>query len=891
MSEKPVILVDGSSYLFRAYHALPPLTTSSGVPTGALHGVLSMIRKLIKTTHPEEMAIVFDTKTKNHRHALFPAYKANRPEMPEELKGQIAPLYDIIRAMGIPLVVIEGVEADDVIGSLAKMALQQNRRVVISTGDKDFAQLVSSQITLVNTMTDTLLDPDGVIQKFGVPPEHIVDYLALIGDTVDNITGIEKVGPKTAVKWLQTYHSLDNIVQNAHHIGGKIGENLRRAIPQLPLYKELVTIQTNQPLPVTLADLRCQSPNFPLLEQYYTRFEFKSWLKELDSLNAVHQETPPLEKTEAEKRYTALTTPVALENFLKKRPSHAPLSVDLETTSLDIWLAEIVGIALCYEPDKAVYLPVLHSHLSLAPLIPILEDETIPKVGHNLKYDMSVLRNEDILLKGIVCDTMLASYVVNSTTTRHSLEAVALHYLHQKTISYEEVVGKGAKQKNFSEVPLADATQYACEDADVTLQLARFFKQKLAETPKKLALLQDIEIPLIPVLSAMERYGVLIDAALLKKQSRVLEKSCADLEQQVFLLSGEAFNLNSPKQLQEMLYEKLGVPILQKTPTGQPSTSESVLQALSADYELPQLILQYRSLSKLKSTYTDRLPEQIHPKTGRIHTSYHQAVTSTGRLSSSDPNLQNIPVRTPEGRQIRAAFIAPPGFVILAADYSQIELRIMAHLSQDAGLMRAFQQGLDIHKATAGEIFHVPLEEVTPEQRRHAKTINFGLIYGMSAFGLAKQLEVSRQTAQEYIDHYFHRYPGVKTFMDKVRQEAFDQGFVETLLGRQLYLPDIRARNMALRKAAERTAINAPMQGTAADLIKKAMIALHAYSTQHSDDIRMIMQVHDELVFEVKEAFVPKATQAIHKHMVEALSLSVPLEVSMGVGLNWDAAH
>ena len=892
-NKKPLILVDGSSYLFRAYHALPPLTTTKGMPTGALYGVLNMIKKLINQSHPEYMGIVFDTKSKNHRHDLFPAYKANRPEMPPDLAQQIEPLHAIIRALGITVIAVEGVEADDVIGTLAHQAREQGRSVIISTGDKDFAQLVSEEITLVNTMSDSVLDRQGVIDKFGVPPEHIVDYLALMGDTVDNIPGVDKVGPKTALKWLQTYGSLDGIIQNAHHISGKVGENLRLALGELPLYKTLVTIDCHKVLPVTCEGLRCVDPALSQLEDFYKEYEFKSWLKELQSLGSVAEANTFEQIT----HYQCLQTETAVLDYLKGISQSTWLSLDLETTALDPITAEIVGVSLATETAGSVYIPCAH-HADLGPqvscawllkiLSPIFNNPNIKKIGHNLKYDYSVLREKGIILSGMACDTMLASYVYNSVATKHDLGSVAKRYLNREGLSFESVVAKG---ENFSSVPLDKATQYSAEDADFSLQLAGYFLHQLKTTPTLKHVLVEIELPLVPVLSMIERRGVLVDRDLLESQSHALGERCKTLEETAILLAGEPFNLQSPKQLQGILYEKLGLPILQKTPTGQPSTGEVVLQELALQYELPKVILEHRTLMKLKSTYTDSLPQQIHPKTGRVHTSYHQAVTSTGRLSSSHPNLQNIPVRTVEGRQIREAFIASPGYVLLSADYSQIELRIMAHLSKDKGLLKAFHAGKDIHTATASEIFNIPLEEVTSLQRRHAKTINFGLIYGMSSFGLAKQLGVTRQTAAAYMEHYFNRYPGVKVFMETIRLQAFEQGFVETLAGRRLYLPEIRSKNMMLRKAAERTAINAPMQGTAADIIKTAMIQVAQWIEKTTGRAHLIMQVHDELVFELEESILEEAQAIIVQVMEGAGALEVPLIVDVGVGANWEAAH
>lgn len=864
VSDKPLILVDGSSYLFRAYHALPPLMTASGHPTGALYGVLNMLRKLMRETHPDYMAVVFDTKSKNHRHTLFPAYKANRPEMPEELAQQIAPLHDIIQALGIPLVAVEGTEADDVIGTLAQQAQEAGFRVVISTGDKDFAQLVNDKVTLVNTMTDTLLDREGVQQKFGVPPERIIDYLALIGDTVDNIPGVSKVGPKTALKWLETYQTLEGIIKNAYHVTGKVGDSLRATIEHLPLYKELVTIRCQEPLPVSVTHLKCQPPDLSKLEVFYKEYEFKAWLKELESLGAL---------TVAAQHIDLLSDITKIRAFVEKAKQAKWLAVTVETTNVDSLTTTVVGVSFCLMQNEAIYISCVDTPHALDLIKPLLSDPKVLKIGYDFKQSIAVLKTAGIALQGIACDVMLASYVYNSVAVRHDLRSISEKYLNVHLISNENTPEKVAKQ------------------SDMAFQLNTFFMQKFTETPLLRQVLETIELPLIPVLAAVERQGVLIDAALLHQQSAVLAIQCASLEEEAFLLAGESFNLHSPKQLQAILYEKLGLPTTHKTPTGQPSTAEPVLQELAQHYELPGVILKYRSLSKLKSTYTDRLPEQIHPKTGRVHTSYHQAVTSTGRLSSSDPNLQNIPVRTPQGRQIRAAFIAPAGFQIVAADYSQVELRIMAHLSQDQGLLTAFRTEQDIHTATASEIFNIPLSQVSMEQRRHAKTINFGLIYGMSAFGLAKQLEVDRGTAAAYIEHYFERYPGVQRFMTDIREKAFQQGYVETLTGRRLYLPDIRSRNLQLRKAAERTAINAPMQGTAADLIKKAMIVLYDWELEQGGKVHMIMQVHDELVFEVSNLFLKEAVVQINAVMSHALLLDVPLKVDVGVGLNWEAAH
>jgi DNA polymerase-1 len=894
----PFILVDGSSYLFRAYHALPPLTNSKGLPTGAIYGVVNMLRKLISTYHPEKIAVVFDSKEKNFRHALYEPYKANRMVMPDELQQQIEPLHAIIKAMGLPLVVIRGIEADDIIGTLAEEAKSQGLFTLISTGDKDFAQLVCEKIFLINTMSDDIVDRARVIEKFEVPPEQIIDYLTLIGDTVDNIPGVPKVGPKTAVKWLQTYGSLSEIVRQAAEIPGKVGENLRKALDQLPLFKELVTIQVHLSIEHKVTDFTLQQPDVEKLKNLFLELEFKTWLKNLtdnkDAENVV-------EKITTTASYETILDKTAFEKWLKKLEAVTLFAFDTETTSLDYMLAEIVGLSFAVATGEAAYLPVAHDYMG-APnqlprdwvfekLRPVLESNKHLKIGHNLKYDMEVLENHGIKLQGIAFDTMLESYVLDSTGTRHDMDTLAERHLHYKTVKFEDVAGKGVKQITFNQVPLEKAGFYAAEDADVTLKLHQIFWPLLEKLPKQKLVFETIEMPLIPVLVRMERGGVLIDAKSLAEQSVVLGKRLLEIETEAYQMAGQAFNMNSPKQLQEILYTQLKYPILEKTPTGQPSTAEPVMQQLAEDYPLPKIILEYRSLSKLKATYADKLPEQINPKTGRVHTSYHQAVTSTGRLSSSDPNLQNIPIRTPLGRKIRSAFVAPAGYKIVAADYSQIELRIMAHMSQDPGLLKAFSLGDDIHKSTAAAVFGVSLAEVTSDQRRSAKAINFGLMYGMSAFGLAKQLDISRGEAEKQVDRYFKCFSGVKDFMEGIRKRALEEGFVETLTGRRLYLPDLKSTYVATRRAAERAAINAPMQGTNADIIKLAMIQLEQWILQNNWDIRMIMQVHDELVFEVSEKILEHVVPHIQKIMENILALSLPLKVSIGVGNNWDEAH
>lgn len=891
----PLILIDGSSYFFRAFHALPPLTNSKGQPTGAIYGVANMIKKLIKDYQPEELAVVFDAKGKTFRDEWYPEYKAHRPPMPQELSTQFAPLIQLLEAMGLPILIIEGVEADDVIGTLAKQATEQGIPVVISTGDKDMAQLVNEHITLINTMSNTILDIEGVKVKFGIEPSQVIDYLTLIGDSVDNIPGVTKCGPKTAVKWLTEYQTLDNLIQHADEIGGKIGENLRASIPQLPLSKKLVTIKTDVDLPLSWGELKPNPMNKERLIELTREFEFKNWLKELLGEEGSASASKPVISSIP---FELITTNQQLNHLLNQLEQCQVFCIDTETTSIDIMLAELVGISLAIEEGKAVYIPFTHTDGTvqlireevLTALKPILENSDIKKIGQNLKYDYAVLKNHGINLKGISYDTMLESYVLNSGAGRHDMDSLALKYLGHKTISYEEVAGKGAKQLRFDQIPVDKAAAYAAEDAEITLQLHNKLFPLIPESVQ--SVFTDIEMPLVTVLADIERRGVLIDAVTLEQHGKRLKERIHALEQEALQLAGRPFNLNSPKQLQEILFDSHKLPIIAKTPTGQPSTAESVLQELAYDYRLAAVILEYRSLTKLVSTYIDTLPKKINPKTLRVHTSYNQAVTATGRLSSSEPNLQNIPIRSEEGRLIRTAFIAPENFLILAADYSQIELRIMAHLSQDENLLKAFALGWDIHAATASEIFQIPLNEVSSEQRRRAKAVNFGLIYGMSSFGLAKQIGVERQDAQYYIDTYFQRYPKVLEYMNRTRQQAHQLGYVETLFGRRLYLPEINARNLVRQKAAERTAINAPMQGTAADIIKKAMITIAKWQNeQKNPPAKMIMQVHDELVFEVYDKEVEASKKMIRELMEHAVKLSVPLVVSIGTGSNWDAAH
>ncbi len=899
-STPPVVLVDGSSYLYRAFHALPPLENSKGQPTGAVKGVLNMLRRLQKDYPGSDITVVFDAPGKTFRDDIYSEYKANRPPMPDDLRSQIAPLHEAVEAMGFPMLVVKGVEADDVIGTLAREATELKVPIVVSTGDKDMAQLVTDHVTLINTMTDTVMDAEQVLEKFGVRPDQIIDYLALVGDKVDNIPGVPKCGPKTAVKWLTEYGSLEGVIANADQIKGKIGENLRAALPDLPLSYELATIKTDCEFEFGLRELKQKAPDSERLLALYTELEFKTWVAELEQAQADGL-NPPQAAEQIETQYDVILEQADLDTWLARLASATLIAVDTETTSLNYMEADIVGVSFAVEPGHAAYVPIghdyvgapeqLNAHDVLAALKPILEDESILKVGQNLKYDMSVLANHGIELKGIAHDTMLASYVLNSTANRHDMDTLAEVHLGLQTIHFEDIAGKGAKQLTFNQIPLEQAGPYAAEDADITLRLHHKLFAEISTEPSLEALYRDIEIPLLEVLSRTERNGTYIDAAQLADQSREHAESMQRIEEQVFDQAGERFNLSSTKQLGKILFEKLELPVIKKTPKGAPSTSEEVLQELALDYPLPALIMEYRGLSKLKSTYTDKLPLQINARTGRLHTSYHQAVTATGRLSSTDPNLQNIPIKTEAGRRIRQAFVAPEGKKILAADYSQIELRIMAHLSGDEGLRHAFSEGLDIHKATAAEVFGTTLDEVSAEQRRSAKAINFGLIYGMSAFGLARQLRIGRNDAQRYIDTYFARYPGVAQYMDDIKRLASEKGYVETLKGRRLYLPEINSRNGMRRQAAERTAINAPMQGTAADIIKLAMLDVDAWLRADEVPARLVMQVHDELVLEVDASAASEVADALCDRMSKAVSLTVPLLVEAGIGDNWDEAH
>jgi len=906
-TQQRLILVDGSSFLFRAYHAIPPLTNAKGDPTNAVYGVSNMLRKLIADYHSDYITVVFDASGKTFRNDLYDQYKAHRPPMPDDLRVQIEPLHNLIRAMGLPLIIEPGVEADDVLGVLAQHAEQQGYDVIISTGDKDMAQLVTEHIILENTMSNTRMNIQGVIDKFGVRPDQIIDYLALIGDAVDNIPGVPKVGPKTAAKWLEQYETLENLIAHANEITGKIGENLRASLDQLPLSKQLTTIKCDLDLPYDMEDLKQRPMDKAELRNLLADLGFSSWLKSLDTPPATFP-TAPAEVVKTEEKpanidssYETLLTQQQFNDWLEQLEKAELFAFDTETTSLDYSKAQIVGVSFAVTPGKAAYVPLAHDYPGvpqqldrseiLEILRPLLENPLKAKLGQNLKYDMHVLANHGIALQGIAHDTMLESYVLNSTATKHNMDDLAKEYLGVETIHYEDVAGKGAKQIGFQEVSIELAAPYAAEDADITLRLHQVLTAKLAQHPKLLELYTEMEVPLISVLARIESNGVLIDTAMLSQQSLELSSQIISLEQHAHDLAGQTFNLGSPKQIQDILYDQQKLPVLKKTPKGQPSTEESVLQELAIDYPLPKLILEYRSLSKLKSTYTDKLPQQVDGQTGRIHTSYHQAVAATGRLSSSDPNLQNIPIRSEEGRKIRQAFIAPESKKIVAADYSQIELRIMAHLSADAGLLKAFTEGLDVHRATAAEVFGVAPDQVTTDLRRSAKAINFGLIYGMSSFGLAQQLGLSRSQAQSYIDLYFARYPGVKNYMDSIREQAREQGYVETLFGRRLYLPEIKSRNAARRQYAERTAINAPMQGTAADIIKRAMIAADKWLYQDKPDAKMIMQVHDELVFEIAQDQVDDCAANIRTIMCSAAQLNVPLIVDIGIGNNWDEAH
>jgi len=913
-----LVLVDGSSYVYRAYHALPTrLSNAQGEPTGAVLVVLNMLQKFLKDYQPRRIAVVFDAPGKTFRDELFTAYKAHRPTMPDELRAQIEPLLSIIRAQGLPLLRVAGVEADDVIGTLACRAAQAGQSVLISTGDKDMAQLVNDSITLINTMNDSRLDRAGVKTKFDVYPEQIIDYLALIGDSSDNIPGIEKVGPKTGAKLLQQFGSLDGLVAHVAEIPGKVGENLRAGLATLELSRRLATIRTDLELPLSLEELTPGAPDLAALRELYTRYELRALLRQLEGGDAgtpaaaANRSAPPGAAPPApdltppaaaiERRYETVTSWEQLERWLAALRAAPLFAFDTETTSLDYMKAEIVGVSFCIEPGVAAYVPLAHAYPGappqlpraevLAALRPLLEDPGSGKVGHNLKYDAHVLANAGIALAGMRFDTMLESYVWNSVATNHDLDADAQRYLNLTPIAYSEVAGKGAKQISFDQVPVERAAEYAAGDADLTLRLHQALWPQLLSVPPLARLYEECEQPLVPVLTKVEHYGVLVDRELLRAQSREFARALQELLLQAHREAGHEFNIESPRQLQQILFERLQLPVKRRTPTGQPSTAEDVLEELAENFALPRIVLEFRALAKLKSTYTDKLPELVNERTGRIHTCYAQAVAATGRLSSVDPNLQNIPVRRPEGRRIRQAFVAPAGCVILAADYSQIELRIMAHLSGDATLQAAFAEDLDVHQATAAEVFGVALHTVNADQRRTAKVINFGLIYGMSPFGLARNLGIDRGAAQQYVERYFQRYPGVKRFMDNTRAQARERGYVETVFGRRLYLPDIRSGNAQMRQYAERSAINAPMQGTAADIIKRAMITVDAWATRAHSPARLIMQVHDELVFEVPYAAVPDVTAAVRECMVDAAALSVPLRVDVGVGQNWDEAH
>lgn len=927
IAENPLVLVDGSSYLYRAFHAFPPLTNSLNEPTGAMYGVLNMLKSLISQVQPSHIAVVFDAKGKTFRDEMFEQYKSHRPPMPDELRSQILPLHNIIRALGIPLLVVEGVEADDVIGTLAVQASKAGKKVLISTGDKDMAQLVDDNIMLINTMNNTLLDREGVIEKYGLPPELIIDYLALMGDSSDNIPGVPGVGEKTALSLLQGIGNMTDIYANLEKVAElpirgakKLGDKLLEAKEMADLSYALATIKTDVKLEITPEQLTFGSANNDKLVEYFGRYEFKRWLTEImhNGSSSVtngseqpvkinnYQATPPATEPESavkieidRSKYECILSVTDFEKWLDKLTQAKLIAIDTETDNLDYMSANLVGISFALENGEAAYLPLRHNYIgapqqidfdtALSRLKPILESPVIEKVGQNIKYDLSIFARNGINVQGVTYDTMLLSYVLDSTG-RHNMDDLAKRYLGHQTISFEEIAGKGKGQLTFDQIPLEQATTYAAEDADITMKLQQVLWEKVSEQPTLVELYRTMELPLLSVLSRMERNGVLIDSNTLLTQSNKIAERLTALEQQAYELAGQTFNLASTKQLQEILFDKLGLPVLKKTPKGAPSTNEEVLEELAYDHELPKLLVEHRGLSKLKSTYTDKLPQMINKHTGRVHTSYHQAVTATGRLSSSDPNLQNIPIRNEEGRRIRQAFIPREGFTMVAADYSQIELRIMAHLSKDQGLINAFSEGKDIHRSTAAEIFGLPLEQVTSEQRRSAKAINFGLIYGMSSFGLSRQLGIPRNDAQKYMDLYFQRYPGVQTFMTDIRETAKAQGYVATLFDRRLYLPDINSSNAIRRKAAERVAINAPMQGTAADIIKRAMIDLDKQIVGNPD-IQMIMQVHDELVFEVRSEKVEEFSQLIKQTMEKAAQLVVPLIVDVGVGQNWDEAH
>jgi DNA polymerase-1 len=918
-------LIDGSSYLYRAFHALPPLSNATGEPTGALFGVVNMLRATLNEK-PDYAAFVVDAPGRTFRDDLYPEYKANRQPMPDDLRAQVEPMMRIVEALGFPILRVAGVEADDVIGTLATRAAAEGIDVEVSTGDKDFAQLVGPRVTLVNTMSRSRLDRDGVVEKFGVPPERIVDYLALMGDSIDNIPGVVKCGPKTAAKWLNAFGTLDDVIAHAGEVGGKIGENLRAALPHLPLSRQLATIKTDVELDGGPADLKLRERDAGALRELYARYEFRQALKELEAsgpatrdpgLDKAGSPTDTVQPRNAESSrgnapqapasipgpgsYELVTTPAQLDAWLARLRAAELVAFDTETTSLDPMRAQLVGLSFSVKAGEACYIPVGHDYPGAPPqpgldetlqaLKPILEDAKLPKVGQHAKYDCNVFSNYCIHVHGIAFDTMLESYVLNATANRHDMDTLAKRWLDHDTVHYEDVTGKGAKQISFSQVDVDTACRYAAEDADVTLRLHHVLWPRLQEQPSLEKVFADIEMPLVPVLARMEQRGVLIDIAGLRRQSSELGKRMHALQTEMQRIVGREFNVDSPKQLQALLFDELGLPALVKTPTGQPSTNEEALEAIAAQHELPRMILDYRQIAKLRSTYTDKLPEMVNPRTGRVHTCYHQAAVATGRLSSTDPNLQNIPVRSEEGRRIREAFIAPDGWRVLAADYSQIELRIMAHMSGDAGLTNAFRHDQDVHRATASEVFDVAPDAVTAEQRRVAKMINFGLMYGMSAHGLAQRLGIPRGQAAEYVQRYFERYPGVKAYMDSTRARARDEGYVETLFGRRLYLDYIHSRNAAQRAGAERAAINAPMQGTAADIIKRAMVAIDGWLLERGDDAHMLMQVHDELVFEVREDALDAIRDGVRTRMQDAAELAVPLLVDIGSGSSWGEAH
>jgi DNA polymerase-1 len=907
-----LVLIDGSSYLYRAFHALPPLTAPDGTPTGALFGIVNMLRATLKE-NPDFTAFVVDASGPTFRDEMYPQYKAQRPPMPDDLRAQVEPMMKIVEALGFPILRVSGVEADDVIGTLALQAHAAGIPVTISTGDKDFAQLVRPGITLTNTMTGSVLDDAGVMEKFGVHPDQVIDLLSLMGDSVDNIPGVDKCGPKTAAKWLGEYGTLDAVVANAGNIGGKIGENLRAALERLPLNQRLVTIKTDVALDQAPTDLKLRARDVDALRELYARYGFGAALRELDgkaapaapgaraAAPAAADEAPPDPALAAPGEYECVLDMPRLQDWIKRLQAAPLVSFDTETDSLDPMRANLVGLSFAVEPGKACYIPVAHDYPGapaqldrtavLEALRPVFEDAGKPKLGQHGKYDLHVLRRHGVAVQGYAQDTMLESFVFNAGGQRHDMDTLAQKYLGYTTIKYEQVAGKGAKQILFSQVALDDATRYAAEDADVTLRLHRVLSAKLEAVPSLQTVYRDIEMPLVPVLEKMEATGVLVDCAELRRQSADLSQRMMAAQQRAHEIAGRAFNLDSPKQLGQLLFDELKLPALVKTPTGAPSTNEEALEAIADQHELPRLILDYRGLAKLRNTYTDKLPEMVNPDTGRVHTSYHQAGAATGRLSSNDPNLQNIPIRSEDGRRIRTAFIAPPGRRIVACDYSQIELRIMAHLSGDPGLVGAFESGLDVHRATAAEVFGVPLDQVSGDQRRAAKAINFGLMYGMSAFGLARQLGIGRGEAQDYIALYFNRYPGVREYMDSARQHARDHGYVETVFGRRLQLNEIHSRNQAQRAGAERAAINAPMQGTAADIIKRAMVTVHHWLAGHADRAAMLMQVHDELVFEADADFVDELVAQVRTRMESAAVLKVALVVDVGTGRNWDEAH